>query len=753
MYYEDLNDELTVFADDLELDGYSVRIDTMRSGLAEELRDHLAALMPDIVGAIFVGNLPVKWYRMIEVSEWDTSISVFPCDFYFFDIDGFWYDYDEDGLLDYHDPEHFNEADIWIGRLDPTRISFDNPLDMLKRYFDRNHRYRSGDMPVWAAALSYEYEDWHEWFEYDFSEFEHADIMRDIHLFSPPDYLDRIRGQAYELVSIMCHSSPWRHYMDVGLVYNTDLSILPPHANFYQLFACSGARFVEQDNSACCYLFMGDRALWVVGSTKTGSIITWGLPYFFQGIRDSCVGEVMQDFLTMAGDFVPDWHFGLTILGDPTLKTIYHSRGTTTIDSTTGFPDGTLLPTSGAAADVRILNSVDEYDIYVLAADEYSGTIDKFYYDGDVEYELSTFSIICNAGELSISNDILEPIGAGEGGALTVGSILSGWPQYIERGDGYHSHPFPFKTTGEPAVLYTWRQPDFPIPQCDVYLTFRHGGMWNPVPGFDFRITDDGIEKIYPYAVQDSMGVIWIFWTALYSSDSYVLCRSLSGDLLGTIDTLGEGSMPVAIVDGDGIIHSFWRDENGFCWHVEKDDDWNETEQIWAAHAILNPMTTLDNDGQPALFFAAQHSEANTEIWMISRSEGEWITGRLTNYDGSDMSPTAVFMPTGEILLAWINGYNGELSVRWKIIDTTTIECKPVSKPAIKEFTAYPNPFNDVIMIEWSSITDARIVDISGNVVDILSNRNTRWNASSHPSGVYFIKADGYKTKRIVHLN
>ena len=64
---------------------------------------------------------------------------------------------------------------------------------------------------------------------------------------------------------------------------------------------------------------------------------------------------------------------------------------------------------------------------------------------------------------------------------------------------------------------------------------------------------------------------------------------------------------------------------------------------------------------------------------------------------------------------------------------------------------AYPNPFNPVTTIQFGLPIDTKmsidVYDIQGRFVETLINRNMlagyhsiSWNASSHSSGIYFIK-------------
>ncbi|GAG93477.1 unnamed protein product, partial [marine sediment metagenome] len=95
--YLDIATEIDTFINDLIDAGYSVQLDTI-SGMSESLlRAHLAGLA-DLVGAIFVGELPVAWFETYGFGSWEE----FPHDLYFSDLDGTYIDADADGLYDNH---------------------------------------------------------------------------------------------------------------------------------------------------------------------------------------------------------------------------------------------------------------------------------------------------------------------------------------------------------------------------------------------------------------------------------------------------------------------------------------------------------------------------------------------------------------------------------------------------------------------------------------------------------------------------
>jgi hypothetical protein len=98
---------------------------------------------------------------------------------------------------------------------------------------------------------------------------------------------------------------------------------IEPVAHFYNLFACSNARYVETDYMAGWYIFLQDYGLGAIGSTKTGSMLSFEDFYrpFGQG---RTIGVAFQQwFVDRASggfeDWAISWFYGMTLHGDPTL--------------------------------------------------------------------------------------------------------------------------------------------------------------------------------------------------------------------------------------------------------------------------------------------------------------------------------------------------------------------------------------------------------------------------------------------------
>ncbi len=750
--------EIDRFADDIAADGYSVRVDTMRSGTADDLRDHLASLLPEIDGAIFVGTLPVKWYRMEETlyvpDTFIYTVEIFPCDYYFSDLDGIWADTNSDGILDHHDRTYDPEPEIYVARIDPARLSYDDPISLLKRYFDKNHAYRVGEMPVMPWVLSYEYKDWWDFFSYGFSEFDYADIERDSALFSAPDYLMRLRDYPFELVNIMCHSSPWRHYMDPTLTFNNDLAVIPPNALFYHLFACSGARFVEMDNLGNVYLFMGPRALWVVGSSKTGSIIPGlTLSTFFHQLRYNTVGEDLRSILSDYGEEYPLWHYGLVILGDPTLRVSYDYIGDSYApESLVSEPEGNLLDTPGQATDVEI--SVDSAGIYVFVlhgGDSWFRNVEKFFYDGAFVYDSGAAEYYgVGSGQLVITKNSSTPFIATEGDPLQIGVLGVSYREWdIDRGEGYESYPYLISSDSGAALLYVNRVGSYGEVNSILHLSIFHDNTWDFDPEYNFGIASSSAEKFFPCGVVDSAGRFRIFW-AEADSDNYFILAALLDTALGIlypVDTVAVGIQPAGVVDSRGRVWLFWRDLLGNLLAMTlEDSSWSVPETIWNAGSAFDIRAVLDNDGSPTVMFAAWTDSLNTDIYAARLGEDGWIVSRLTYSPTPDFAPDGVFLPDGRLLAVWIGGNTRDLAAYWNLFDLSGVDEFYGILPLHLKVSVSPNPFNSALRIRWNDGSRRRVevFDVAGKLVDVLHGKGqVVWHPDEAPAGVYFVLVEG----------
>jgi hypothetical protein len=329
--YDSIRTSLDQYVMDLTGEGYEVDLYTTSGGTPHDLRSFLQGRYAEgMQGCIFVGDLPIAWF---ETECWDpVTQEEFPCDLYYMDMDGVFADTDADGILDSHTGNVAPE--IWLGRLTVSPLAHDGYTEssLLNNYFAKNHRYRSRLAPLNRKALVYIDDDWVpgsvSWDLAVGRAFGERTFVNDEYTTWNTDYEGRL-PQNYELIEVCVHSSSSVHAFkrpsdEWGYIENWQIREIDPVAYFYNLFACSNARYMEPDYMAGWYVFCQNYGLAAVGSTKTGGMLNFDSFYAPLGLRES-IGKAFRDwFVAISADGFNEgetcWHYGMTLIGDPTLR-------------------------------------------------------------------------------------------------------------------------------------------------------------------------------------------------------------------------------------------------------------------------------------------------------------------------------------------------------------------------------------------------------------------------------------------------
>jgi len=330
--YDNILTSLNQYETDLINEGYTVEIITSSGGTPEDMRAFLQGKYAEgMEGCLLIGDLPIPWY---ETECWEElSHTEFPCDYYYMDLDGTFTDDDSDGLYDGHSGDLYPE--IWVGRLTPSPMTFgaSNEVDLLNNYFAKNHLYRTGNLPVQKRGLSFIEDDWApfaiSWDNDHGLTYDNRVLIYDEIETSESNYESHLE-QEYESIFICAHSSSALHQFKSGENYgyttNSEIKGIDPPAIFYNLFACSNSRYVDQNNMGGWYIFCQNYGLVSIGSTKTGAMLNFS--YFYNPFG-SCatIGESFRDWFAViaSGGFTLDelcWHYGMTLQGDPTLRAL-----------------------------------------------------------------------------------------------------------------------------------------------------------------------------------------------------------------------------------------------------------------------------------------------------------------------------------------------------------------------------------------------------------------------------------------------
>ncbi|MBN1150038.1 hypothetical protein JXA84_02325 [candidate division WOR-3 bacterium] len=345
--YPFIASEISLLSADIAAEGFSVSVDTVQGvqsiNACFTLRNFLISkISQDLVGAYFIGDVPISWYQMID--DWGSGpegYEEFPCDLFYMDLDGTWEDDStwtspnnylspgQDGIFDVH--EGNTSPEIWVGRLFLSSLGDEDSLG--KIYLRRSHLYRTDSFQSVSRGLSYVDDDWAYWAqEYKANMQEaYSDVtsVSQIDTTNPVNYKEHL-SSTYEWVGIFCHSSPSLHSFKVSGgtswsdMYASEIPVLKPYGLFYNLFACSNARYIEHNFMGGMYILKTPSGLGSIGTTKTGSMLNFYHFYSPLGLGQT-TGEAFLSwfqFIATNGFTIEEksWHYGMTLIGDPTLK-------------------------------------------------------------------------------------------------------------------------------------------------------------------------------------------------------------------------------------------------------------------------------------------------------------------------------------------------------------------------------------------------------------------------------------------------
>jgi hypothetical protein len=329
---------------DIALQGLSTEVVEVTYSTPEELKAYLSDKFNDgLEGAVLVGNLPAPWSGLSETDE--KGLDAFPSDYFYMDLDGDWEDnWIGDPLQAI--PGSDGIYDTFYGSLDPEiyvgRIKVDNltavgdPTEILNDYLERIHEWRLNGDPEPLNALCYVDDDWIPWAPgYRGSMmylYPNTELVSNAAATNGTDYLENRLPGNYVWISPFVHSNSNSHYWSPGPTTDWhELVPALPQAHFYNLFACSNARFTNIHSMGAVYAYCTASSLASVGSTKSGAMLQF-TPFYSPLGTGSSLGEAYRDWwdYIAIGGLSPgelSWHLGMVVLGDPTLVPAMHMLG------------------------------------------------------------------------------------------------------------------------------------------------------------------------------------------------------------------------------------------------------------------------------------------------------------------------------------------------------------------------------------------------------------------------------------------
>jgi VCBS repeat-containing protein len=323
------------YTNDLAADGYVPIVKDWNLSAAGQstpsnLRDYLKTVS-DLGGAVFIGDLPVaNFHNPIEFGG-SYGAAKFPFDLYYMDLQCTWVDTNADNYIDLPYSTGI-VPDIWVSRIKCSGMGgafsgSPSEATLVKRYFDKNHAFRAGELRLPDRGMLWADDDWKTWTPSYSVEPAYANSLRVSSAVAGMttdgiDWSSRWRV-AYETEFFMCHSSESFHQsgpdFNSAAVAAADISRL-----FWNCWNCSSAKYTYGQYIAGVRIFTPKYGIISVGSTKTGSMLSPTAFYTPLGQGTTHGNSFKTWFASNFSDV--SWHRGMVLLGDGTLKLGRHHQ-------------------------------------------------------------------------------------------------------------------------------------------------------------------------------------------------------------------------------------------------------------------------------------------------------------------------------------------------------------------------------------------------------------------------------------------
>ena len=346
--YLSLKPAILTYKLDLENEGFSVEIKSNvvwpylpdnAEGIRELLQNE--ASTHEIAGVLLVGDIPYVMYNITI----DSYPDIFPCDLYYMDLDGNWTDSDGNGIYDGHSSGDGDLGpEIWVGRL-LANITGDED-ELVINYFDKNHRFRTGELTLPRRALAY-LDDHAVWYADEINTSlcmiygNETTLVTDTETTNATHYKNMLNDTlGYEWLHLEAHGNFKKHAFNTSTSWTyvnfSEVWSIDPHVFFYNLMACDTADYSRTNYIGGAYIFADTYGLLEVSSTKKGKMSNYN--DFYEPVANGkCMGQALKEWFEENGELDRFLHYGLTILGDPTLRAprIYNQTRDVAVTSVT----------------------------------------------------------------------------------------------------------------------------------------------------------------------------------------------------------------------------------------------------------------------------------------------------------------------------------------------------------------------------------------------------------------------------------
>ncbi len=182
-----LEASIKTYRKDLQNEGYSVEInsnvtDTTSCSVIRRILKKNYQKDYKLIGSVFIGKISAPLFNTTK-DKGDPYWHDYLSDFYYMDLDGIWTDSNQDGVNDQHKDTNYDflnsirrefnyndnrTPEIWVSRIRADMLTdLGNEIVLLRKYFRKNHNYRTGkmDLPahkafVVSAGVKLKKSDW-----------------------------------------------------------------------------------------------------------------------------------------------------------------------------------------------------------------------------------------------------------------------------------------------------------------------------------------------------------------------------------------------------------------------------------------------------------------------------------------------------------------------------------------------------------------------------------------------------------------
>ena len=341
--YENLGNYCNQYADDiLRYAGYTSAIETVHLDTYSQVKDLILSYNSNIFkGVVFVGDIACAFYEQ----TYEKAYTYWPCDLYYMDLDGNWYDNDGNDIFDKHEKKV--KPEIFVSRIMAHTFSkYGTEVDLIKKYFEKDHNYWTEGAPNFTNALAYTSKDWARRADFGNKGIGHlygtSNYIKleepSYNPFGKADYIYQNQFN-YSIIQLSAHSYPSLHIIDNNVgssdIYLRTSDIMNKHtqALCYNLFCCSALNWTTNSTGGYIggsYLFNNGTSLTIVGSTKSGSMLKF--KHFYKELAN---GETIGESFTYWFQKAPgashssediSWFYGMSIHGDPCIRLVQNQK-------------------------------------------------------------------------------------------------------------------------------------------------------------------------------------------------------------------------------------------------------------------------------------------------------------------------------------------------------------------------------------------------------------------------------------------